>query len=973
MLPERPLVKPSAAGAKDGCLYCPLLPWCKDFPALAGDYQRDPETIRNRFREGHQIRNRRIQEPYKPVDVLFIGEVPNGTEDRTGEAFTGAPGKLLRGYVKKIKNIRRSYACTYIVRCATPNGRSPNNTEIKSCQPALLCEIRKRKPKLIVTLGGPALKAVTGLTGINLLNGKVVQATLPGVTIPVVACMTPAYVLRFDHEEERFVDALQVASDVLKGTHEVKKGLGKVTVINDIDEAIRAVTELRTCGKKFAFDTETGSLSWWETKFPRILCFSFANDEDHGIVIPWDHAESPWKRDCQSQAAKRDCLSQALRDLFTSDVPKVAQNGKFDAKMIHAELGVWVKAYQDTILRHYVLDERQGTHGLDVLAREFTGCGGYDQPLEDYKDEHPEADPSKEGSYANIPAEVLFPYAAIDAYITLRVDNALLANQDYQDNPKFRNLAENFLPKLSATLARMEYRGAKIDTDRAAVVAKDVDNTLDRLAAELRKFPHVRQYEVDRLVAERAKKKTDKGKAKVVFRFNPGSDKQVQTILFEYMKESPTELTDAGFTRLSARFDRRVKRNPLLKFDEVVAEAARHKEWSLFSVKSDVMHTYIRSGNSFAKTLLDYRDAHVLRGSFLTALLTKCDQDNVIHSNFNPAGTVTGRLSSSGPNHQAMPNKDGGRIKGCFISRFDDGVILALDYSQVELRFAAGVYNEESMLKVYRENGDIHTQTAMDISQLDKEQYGKLDPKDKKTWRTRAKRVSFGSLYGSGPPGIQNTLRKDGVFMELSECEEMLKNYFDAKPALKNGIKLLNERTINLGYVESFTGRRRRVPEVRSVNRELVARALRQSVNYGIQSGASDLTLASLVIIDRELRKRRLRSCLTITVHDSIVIDCPIDEMLEVAESVKDIMENIHVYGKTLLKGADWSWRRCDILADCEVGLSWGYQVPFDPAVIKADVASDKPLFEDKDGKRMLARNPTTMAELCEAMVWKSP
>lgn len=1285
----RPLVKPSAPGAKDGCLWCPLFPWCDDGKRATG-FMRDAEKIRAKFREGHRVITRRVQEPWDPVDVLFVGESPDYDSDRRGVPSVGRPGRLLRDILADHPELK-SHGFSDIVTCRAPNGRSPNKTEIQSCAPRLLREIRKRKPKVLVAMGGPALKALTGSTGINLMNGHVLDCTIPSVTLPVVACLHPAYVLRFDHEIERLVQTVKTVAAVVTGTHEVKDGLGKVTVLSNADEAVAVIAKMEADGKKFAFDTETGSLRWWDTTNPRILCFSLCNEEGHAYVVPWRHVESPWDSDALTR------IGRALKSLLTSKVPKVAQNGRFDAKFIRAELGVWVRNYQDTLLRHYTLNEKQGTHGLDILAREFTGCGGYDKPLEDYKAEHSEADPEQGGSYASIPAAVLFPYAGYDADLTLRVDNRLRALEDYRSNKKLQSLATTFLPQLSATLARMEFVGVKVDQRLAAEIDKDVAGSMERLATELREYPQVRQFEADRLIAERAKRKTERGKSRVTFRFNPGSDKQVGTVLFDYFKERPTELGDAGLERLTHRHAKvnkgRGVRNRI-KWDAVVDDAIKNKEWALFSVDSEVLHTYIRASNTFAAKLLEYREAKTLRGSFLQALLTGADPDGLVHSSFNPAGTVTGRLSSSGPNLQAAPNKDGGKVKSTYVSRFDDGVILSLDQSQIELRFAAGLYRVKSMLDVYKVGGDIHKTTAIDISGLTVEQYDSLSKEEQKEWRTRAKRTGFGcvpehteiltkrgwlrydqveigdytvgwagngtmqwtevtavhhyddapvirvgnghksfettpdhrwlawqrrpvrvcevttakitsefnlilggvledadrsglaleqaeligwlitdgsyrakpltgrtaqgkngrrrkvimsiyqsfrhnphkcqrieallagfqhdryrkettgmftwtlraevareiwkvgkletqsledlvlsmgaaqrhrfllaailaeghksvitqnegdklnaiklaatlcgyyvsersngvfnseftgrtthskklrlqkpqmtgqriereeigrasvwcvttecgtwtmrqhgkialtgnSLYGSAAPGIQNTLRKDGVFIELADSEQMLDRFWKARPELRKGFDRLYATTERDGYAESFTGRRRRVPEVRSSDRGIVGRALRQITNFGIQSGASDLTLAALVLIDKELRKRKLRSLLIITVHDSIVFDCPIDEMLEVAAMAKGIMENIHKLCGDLLPHADWSWLRCPLIADAEVGLSWGKQISFDPQTIQRDAPSGAPLFSEKDGKQQ-PRTPVTMDELIELMVWKA-
>jgi DNA polymerase I-like protein with 3'-5' exonuclease and polymerase domains len=560
--------------------------------------------------------------------------------------------------------------------------------------------------------------------------------------------------------------------------------------------------------------------------------------------------------------------------------------------------------------------------------------------------------------------------------MTIRTRLGLAEEPDFKNNEKFQRLAFDFFPRLSRALGKMEFAGARVNQDVARVIDVRTRKEMADIRETVNKVPQVRAFVADRLAKEKAKRKTEKGKNKVSFDFNPGSDDQVRSLLYDYYKLRPVELTEAGeerFIERQKKWNEGRKATKKMLWKDVVDDAIKNREWNFFSVKSDVMHEHDRQGNELAKLLLKYRDAETLNGTFVQALLTKLDPDMNIHGSFNIPGTQTGRLASTDPNLQNIPNKDGGSIKKGYVSKFgDEGVLVQIDYSQIELRVAASYFNEPTMIDAYVRGDDLHTLTAIALSKHSSEDYKQLDDKIKKGWRNRAKRVNFGVLYGGGAPALQSTLKKDGVFLTLEECQKLIDVYFESRPALRRGIDKLMEQVKKRGYLESFTGRRRRVPEVFSDNNELVARALRQSVNFPIQSGASDMTLMSLCLIAEEMERRGLRSHVILTVHDSIVFDCHVDEFMEVSLLAKEIMENIDKLSDQILPGLDWSWLKCPIVAELDVGANWGSTVAFEPKIIIAGESDGSPLWTtDKDGK-MKNRDPHNMDELWEVLCKKA-
>jgi len=923
---------------KSGCRWCPLFPWSPDFPC-GGDYNRDAEKILAKEPEGHAVRNRCVQEDgWSPVDVLCVGEAPGANEDKTATPFVGQSGTLLRGAIEALCDTtvddkgdallsKSQFGFTNIARCRPPRNKKPGKTIAQSCLPHLYREIKARKPKVLVALGGVALEYLTGQTGITTFNGRVLDCSIEGFEdIKVVACIHPAYVCRMDHEMPRFIEAFEMVRDVALGDYESLPGEGEYFVLDTLDGVRELIDFYREDGTKVAVDTETGSLYWFQTEFPALLCFSLTNRVGEAYVIPLDHQDSPWRIGGPMEHEREELFELIGGLLEDPEIEKVLQNGKFDHKHMLEATGYALVNYRDTMLTHLVLDERKGTHGLKQLAYGFTGMGGYDEPMGQYRATHPEANPKRGGSFANIPGDILFPYAAMDADVTLRVDDALLEHPDYTSNPQLQMLAETFLPALSAALADMEFEGAQIDPDVVELLDEKYTTEMAVKRQEVAEFPEVKDYASD------PNKIGDAGV------FNPGSGPQLQQVLFGIMGETPIHLTKGGRERVALRYNNAVakwrakRKGSKPRFQSSVRASVKAEEWNLFSTDAEVLHELERNGNELCPLILQYREAETLFGTFVKPLKYNLDPFGRIHGNFNIHGTVTGRLSSDDPNLQNIPNKGGALIKSAYVSRFgDEGLIGQADYSQVELRVAASLFNETAMIDTYIRGEDMHLNTALDLFSMTKEQYEALDSHEQKRRRTQAKRINFGILYGGGPPALQAALRKEGDFLSLDECEALVERYFEVRPKLKAGIEALEAEVCASGYLESFTGRRRRIPEVFSEDDQIVSRALRQSVNFPVQNGASEMTLMSLVLIWNEMQEKGYLSKMILTVHDSIIFDLYVDEAYEVMALAKYVMEHVVELSAEVLPGLDWSWLKVPIVSDCEIGVNWKTLVGFDP------------------------------------------
>lgn len=262
--------------------------------------------------------------------------------------------------------------------------------------------------------------------------------------------------------------------------------------------------------------------------------------------------------------------------------------------------------------------------------------------------------------------------------------------------------------------------------------------------------------------------------------------------------------------------------------------------------------------------------------------------DGRLYSTFRLAGTATGRLSSggaegsSGINLQQIPRDK--RYKS-LISAAEGYTLIELDYSQIELRVAASLAEEETMIEIYREGGDIHRETALAVS-------GKADIE--KSDRTKAKAVNFGFLYGMGAKSFMEYSRDSyGVIVTLEEAEEARDRFFEKYHGLRPWHKMVKEGALKNGFVKTIFGRVRYLDGVKYGKGSEKALALRQAVNTSVQSVASDCMILSLGLIDRLLVTPKYGARIVATVHDSVLLEVPTVRYREIGERAKHIMEHL--------------------------------------------------------------------------------
>ncbi|MEG1752200.1 MAG: DNA polymerase [Clostridia bacterium] len=282
--------------------------------------------------------------------------------------------------------------------------------------------------------------------------------------------------------------------------------------------------------------------------------------------------------------------------------------------------------------------------------------------------------------------------------------------------------------------------------------------------------------------------------------------------------------------------------------------------------------------------IMHYRKLQKLISSYLNPFQTLLEtQGNILHTVFNQTLTTTGRLSSSEPNLQNIPTRDdeGKLIRKIFVSRFECGVLISADYNQIELKLLAVLSNDPILINAFKNKEDIHTQTACQI-------FGKPANKITSSERRSAKIINFGIIYGMSEFGLSQNL---GI--SVYEAKKMIQSYFEKYQGVKLYMDKCVEDAKKNGYVETYFGRVRNVPEVNSLNYQTRNFGNRIAMNTPLQGTASDIIKMAMILVQNELTRNGLCAKLILTIHDELIVDTPALEVEKVKQILKENMENV--------------------------------------------------------------------------------
>jgi DNA polymerase-1 len=424
------------------------------------------------------------------------------------------------------------------------------------------------------------------------------------------------------------------------------------------------------------------------------------------------------------------------------------------------------------------------------------------------------------------------------ADITLRLTEKL---SDAVDKAGLRKVYDEIDLPLVPVLARMEEAGVKLDCDVLAEMSQRLERESQAKAREI--------YE----------------KAGSEFNIN-----------------SPKQLGDVLFNKLN------------------LPKPVKYGKGKTVSTAVDVLEG-LAGEHEVPRLVLEYRQLSKLKSTYvdaLPALLNSCTKR--LHTTFNMAGSATGRLSSVNPNLQNIPIRTemGREIRAAFIAE-PGHVLLAADYSQIELRLLAHFSEDKLLVAAYRAGDDIHTLTASQV-------FGVPPLMVNAEHRRRAKAVNFGIVYGLSAFGLSQQ-----IGIDTKEAKQFIDAYFEKY----SGVREFIDRTLSVARrdqkVTTLLGRVRPIPDIHSKNFNARGFAERTAVNTPLQGTAADLIKIAMIRIDAELRERGLRSRMLLQVHDELVFEVPEDEVETMRRLVTERMENVYTL-KVPLKvevGVGKNWR----------------------------------------------------------------
>lgn len=329
---------------------------------------------------------------------------------------------------------------------------------------------------------------------------------------------------------------------------------------------------------------------------------------------------------------------------------------------------------------------------------------------------------------------------------------------------------------------------------------------------------------------------------------------------------SPKQLSEILFTRLQIVGDDKKKKTTTKQL----------------STAEDVLQKLINS-HPIVPLILEYRKITKLKSTYVDALPALVNpKTGRLHTSYNQAVTATGRLSSNNPNLQNIPIRTdlGKEIRKCFIPANEDFVLLAADYSQIELRIIASLSEDEHLCDAFRAGEDIHLATAAKIYGMDKSEISKEQ-------RANVKSVNFGIIYGISSFGLAQQL---GV--SRKEASDLIEQYFESYPRVKQYIESCKENAKEKGYAQSMCGRRRYLKDINSLNGNLRAFAERNAVNMPVQASSADMIKLAMIGIYRRMLSEGLQSKMIMQVHDELVFDVYKPELEQMRLIVKEEMVN---------------------------------------------------------------------------------
>ncbi|MEQ9187041.1 MAG: DNA polymerase I [Cryomorphaceae bacterium] len=436
---------------------------------------------------------------------------------------------------------------------------------------------------------------------------------------------------------------------------------------------------------------------------------------------------------------------------------------------------------------------------------------------------------SKQGSMRDVALEDITQYASEDADITWQLKQAL--DEELTKDHLVKLFREIESP-LIQVLTDMELEGIKIDVPALNKFSKELGSDIDSLKKKILKLSGID--------------------------FNVDSPKQLGEVLFDHLK---------------------------------IDEKAKKTKSGQYVTREDTLQK-LASKHEIIPLILDYRSVKKLKSTYVDSLPEMVNADTGrIHTNYMQTVAATGRLSSTNPNLQNIPirTERGRYIRKAFIPRSEEYVILAADYSQVELRIIAALSEDEGMIQAFKDGLDIHAATASKVFGVPLEEVSREQ-------RGKAKAVNFGIAYGQGAFGLADNLN-----ISRTEAREIIENYFAQFPGIQTFKEMAIAQAKEKGYAETLLGRRRYLADINSQNGTVRAAAERNAINAPIQGSAADIIKLAMIDIHEAFIKEGFRSKMLLQVHDELVFDAHKDELETIQPMIRTMMETAYTIAVPLV------------------------------------------------------------------------
>lgn len=837
--------------------------------------------------------------------IMIVGECPSYTDDSEGEPFVGDSGAKLDYYLDKAGINRDDVFITYAVKCKAYRPSDIKAKHTDACEQHIIKEILDVRPKVIVAMGKAPLMQLMGDNSVKDFRGHFEEFELDythkGTTrtfkTQIVPTFSPLSALTKWEYDDYIIHDLKKAKKFLKEGKVDLTPIPKFKVVMSLKD-LKEFEERYSNAKDFNTDFETTGLKFFENE---IINAGFADDKNFATVVPMleykeEHMNhKKWTDEDREDAKKinkfvkkyKKKIFKAVKRVNASKAKKILHNGKFDAKFAKFNKIPYENFYWDTVISGALIDENK-YHDLNS-EMEYMGInyGAYDTKLWPYTNK------TNKKSYQFIPPKMIGEYLAIDVCGDRRL--YLKHKKKIRKIQMMDLMLERQMP-LVRLMTDCEFRGMKFNVERLKEISRLFEARIMALEEEVRKATKIPEL-------------------------NLGSPKQ----LLEYFesKDYPFEEMEIkkGKTGFSCGED------TLKKF-------SRKKKWA-----------------KIPSLILEHRSLMKMKGTFLDGkdgeggLLSHIDKKNHIHASWNIHTPRTGRMSCSQPNLQQIPrpnpNFPDANVRQLFTPRKKNWYLFSADFAQLELRVGAYLSKDKTMIKEIQKGVDLHTRNAVRFGtilgflpeDMTEKKFNEIrNYKAPKDWqkkykgnkkkleeieelihqaniysehRTFAKTLGFGLNYGMDA----NTLAQQ-FSLDVDDVQDMIDLYFEKYHYLYDWREEIKAQSIEEGVlILPETGRRRRFTQAsewfnsdyshQCKKRDFdIGGIHRQAMNFPIQGYANEIYTEGKLKLEKELRKRKMKSRILLSIHDGLVGEGPKEEMELVGQLAVQCMERVLGKGK---------------------------------------------------------------------------